>query len=53
MKAETKPVKESKVEAPKEPKPRPAYLTFLEQLIEKGEMTQKEIVEAGWKEFPR
>jgi hypothetical protein len=33
-------------------KARPAYLTFLGDLIEKGKMTQKQLQEEGWKEFP-
>ncbi len=39
-------------EEPKKAKERPAYLLFLEKLIATGKMTQKEIAEQGWKEFP-
>lgn len=42
----------AKVEETKKAKTRPAYLTFLGDLIEKGKMTQKELQDAGWKEFP-
>jgi len=42
----------AKVEVAKVAKARPAYLTFLGDLIAKGEMTQKQLQEEGWKAFP-
>lgn len=52
MKANEAATTVAKSETKKVAKARPAYLTFLGELIEKGKMTQKELQEAGWKEFP-